>query len=587
MKNIRNFVIIAHIDHGKSTLADRFLEITKTVEHRDLKEQHLDRMDLERERGITIKLQPVRMIYNLKLTTYDLNLIDTPGHVDFSYEVSRSLAAVEGAILVVDATQGIQAQTLANLHQAQKQNLVIIPVMNKIDLPNADIEKTRAEIVELLDVPEEDILAISAKTGEGVSRVLEEVINKVPPPKEKNSELSRALIFDSVFDDYRGVVAYIRVVDGNFRAGEKIQFLGTKTQDEILEVGYFSPDYVKKDTLSAGEIGYIVTGLKDISKCRVGDTIVKLKVESEKLKIEALQGYREPKPMVFAGIYSADGEINKLREALEKLKLNDSSLTYEVENSQAFGFGFKVGFLGLLHLEIVQERLEREYGLNLVITTPKVNYQLASPVGGQSVVSGQMKYQEPWVDLEIICPEKYLGKIMELAHHHRAIQKDINYLGDRAISYFEAPLSEIIMGFYDELKSVSQGYASMNYEFIGYRSGDLVQMDILIANEKVEALSQVVPRVQLQARAFLIVKRLKDLIPRQWFDVAIQAALGGKILARENIPAMKKDVTGYLYGGDISRKKKLWAKQAKGKKKMKKLGKVDIPSDVFIKLLRN
>ncbi len=583
MNNIRNFCIIAHIDHGKSTLADRFLEITHTVEKERMYAQYLDQMDLERERGITIKMQPVRMLYTINNTTYILNLIDTPGHVDFSYEVSRALAAVEGAILLVDATQGIQAQTLANLYQAQKQNLTIIPVINKIDLPNAEVEKTKAEIAELLKINRNEILAVSAKTGEGVENILNTIVKKVPQSIVNSNYNSRALIFDSVFDEYRGVVAYVRIVDGEFKIGDSIEFLGTKAQGEILELGYFSPKYVKQNKLSAGAIGYIVTGQKDINKCRVGDTIIaqmsNVKCQSFE-NIEPLAGYKEPKAMVFASIYSTDGKINQLRDALAKLKLNDASLTYEPESSGVFGFGFRCGFLGLLHLEIIKERLIREYGIDALITTPKVEYKEKNE--GQRII-----YEEPYVHLEIISPQEYMGQIMDLAHKHRAIQKDINYLASRVVLDYEVPLAEIIVNFYDELKSISAGYASMNYEFIGFRYGDLVKMDVLVAGEKIDVLSQIVPKEQLRLRANFIVKRLKDLIPKQMFEISIQAAMSGKILARENIPALKKDVTGYLYGGDISRKKKLWAKQARGKKKMKKLGKVDIPTDVFINLLKN
>lgn len=585
--NIRNFCIIAHIDHGKSTLADRFLEITNTVAKEKMRAQYLDQMDLERERGITIKMQPVRMIWQSQITNskqeFILNLIDTPGHVDFSYEVSRALAAVEGAILLVDATQGIQAQTLANLYQAQKQNLAIIPVINKIDLPNAEVEKTKMEIADLLKTDPNHILQVSAKTGEGVEKILDRIIEVVPPPIISPTDFSRALIFDSIFDEYRGVVAYVRAVDGEFKTGDKIEFLGTKAEGEILELGYFSPKYIKQNKLSAGEIGYIVTGQKDITKCRVGDTIIAQmpNVQCQRFEnIKPLAGYKEPKAMVFASIYSTDGKINQLRDALSKLKLNDASLTYEPESSGVFGFGFRCGFLGLLHLEIIKERIMREYGIDALITTPKVEYK--EKKDGSKIV-----YEEPYVHLEIISPQEYMGQVMDLAHNHRADQKDINYLADRVLLDYELPLSEIIINFYDELKSISAGYASMNYEFIGYRYGDLVKMDVLVASEMIDVLAQIVPREQLRFRANFIVKRLKDLIPKQMFEVSIQAAMGGKILARENIPALKKDVTGYLYGGDISRKKKLWAKQTRGKKKMKKLGKVDIPTDVFINLLKN
>jgi GTP-binding protein LepA len=619
---IRNFCIIAHVDHGKSTLADRFLELTKTVEVREMKEQYLDRMDLERERGITIKLQPVRMLYkmlndklplqsssgramsnlshlkqveadqiqnpngknnkwklkieNLKLSDseYILNLIDTPGHVDFSYEVSRSLAACEGAVLLVDATQGIQAQTLANLYQAQKLGLTIIPVINKIDLPNADLENSVQELASLLKIDENEIIKVSAKTGKNVNQVLDAIVEKVKSPSGNIEKPLRALIFDSNYDPYRGVVAYVRIIDGFVKRGSKIKLIETKISDESLEVGYFAPDYTAKDSLDVGEIGYIVTGLKQVSECRVGDTIT-----LNDASVEPLPGYKEPVPMVFAGIYTVDGEVNKLREGLQKLKLNDASLTFEPESSKAFGFGFRSGFLGTLHLEIVKERLEREYNLNLVITTPQVAYK-------EKNVSGRSEFEEPWAKVEIVTPEQHIGSLMELLKQARGIYKSTKYLSDKVVLEYETPLASIIVNFYDKLKSYSSGYASMNYDLIGYRSGNLVKMDVLIAGEKIDVLAQIVDRGELVHKAQFIVKRLKDLIPRQMFEVSIQAAVGGKILARENIPAMKKDVTGYLYGGDITRKRKLWEKQKEGKKKMKKLGRVDIPTDVFIKLLK-
>jgi GTP-binding protein LepA len=574
---IRNFAIIAHIDHGKSTLADRLLELTGTVESRQMKEQYLDRMDLERERGITIKLQPVRMMYEISGSEYILNLIDTPGHVDFSYEVSRSLAATEGAILLVDATQGIQAQTLANLFQAQKQNLTIIPVINKIDLPNADVDKTKAELSNLLKINPEEIIPVSAKTGENVDKVLEAIVSRIPAPKGDSQKPFRALIFDSNYDLYRGVVAYVRIVDGNVNQKEKIKFISSGKIDEALETGFFSPDYKQKNSLETGEIGYIVTGLKEVSECGVGDTI---SLDQSLEKIEPLPGYKIPTPMVFAGIYTIDGEVNKLREALYKLKLNDSSLYFEPENSKAFGFGFRTGFLGTLHLEIIKERLEREYNLNLIITTPQVAYK-------EKQVGSKIEYEEPWSNVEIITPQTYIGPIMDLFNHIRGIYQSTEYLGDRVILKYSAPLASIIVNFYDKLKSISSGYASMSYEVTNYQSGDLVKMDILIAGEKIDVLSQIVHTSQIKEKPQNIVRRLKELIPRQWFEISIQAAIGGKIMARENIPALKKDVTGYLYGGDITRKRKLWEKQAKGKKKMKKLGRVDIPTNVFIELLKN
>lgn len=608
IKKIRNFAILAHIDHGKSTLADRFLELTKTIEARQMKEQILDQMDLERERGITIKLQPVRMKYINQGQEYILNMIDTPGHVDFSYEVSRSLAAVEGAILLVDATQGIQAQTLANLYQAQKQDLDIIPIINKIDLPNAQIEKTATEISNLLKIKKGKILKVSAKTGENVESILSTIVQCIKSPNGDQNRPLRALIFDSIYDSYRGVIAYVRIVDGRVEKGDKVKLLATNAQDEALEVGYFTPKLTSSKSLETGEIGYIVTGFKDISQCRVGDTITSIsneipnpnfqnpkKLQATSYRLQALPGYKEPQSMVFAGVYSTDGEVNKLRDAIGKLKLNDASLFYEPENSKAFGFGFRCGFLGLLHLEIFRERLEREYDLNLIITTPQVAYK-------KDKIGGKIQYQEPWANLEIIAPQQYIGAIMGYLGNVRAIYKSTEYIGERVVLKYETPLASIIMGFYDKLKSITSGYASMSYEMTDYRQEDLVRMNILVAGEKVDVLSQIVHRSQLQSRAHAIVKRLKELIPRQMFQVAIQATVGahltcstdsrqagsgqGKIIARENIPALRKDVTGYLYGGDVTRKRKLLEKQKKGKKKMQKLGRVDIPTDIFIKLLK-
>lgn len=573
-KNIRNFCIIAHIDHGKSTLADRMLELTETISKNKMKDQVLDRMDLERERGITIKLQPVRMKFSYENEDFELNLIDTPGHVDFSYEVSRTLAAVEGAILLVDATQGIQAQTLANLYQAIDQNLEIIPVINKIDLPNADVDKTKKEVAQLLSISEDEILAVSAKTGQNVSSIFPEIIKRVPAPRIENEKALKALIFDSVYDKYRGVVAYVRVVEGKIEKNDIIKFFANKTVDKALEVGYFAPDYMPKENLNSGEIGYIVTGLKNIDLCKVGDTIT-----LEKEEIEPLPGYKGVKPMVFAGIYTKDGNVGKLRDALEKLSLNDSALSMQPENSMAFGSGFRCGFLGLLHLEIIKERLTREYNLDLIITSPKVDYK-------ERMEGGKIVYAEPWVRLEIVTPTIYIGQIMDLTISIRGIYKSTEYIGDRAILHFEAPLANIITNYYDKLKSVSAGYASLNYDFCEFREGSLLKMDVLVAGEKFDTLSQIVHKDELMSAGKRITSKLKEHLPKQMFKVTIQAAVGGKIIAREDISPLKKDVAGYLYGGDISRKKKLWAKQAKGKKKMQKLGRMDIPTDVFIKILK-
>ncbi|OIN88845.1 MAG: elongation factor 4 [Candidatus Nealsonbacteria bacterium CG07_land_8_20_14_0_80_40_10] len=567
---IRNFVIISHIDHGKSTLADRLLELTNTVPKDKMRAQYLDMMDLERERGVTIKMAPVRMIWKDSI----LNLIDTPGHVDFAYEVSRALAAVEGALLLVDATAGIQAQTLFNLEKAQKQNLKIIPIINKIDSPAAQIEKTQEELVSL-GFQKEEILQISAKTGQNVQNVLKAIIERIPPPIENLQNPLKALIFDLLYDQYKGVIAYVRVFDGTIAKNEKIKFLIGETEGEILELGYFKPQFATASKISAGEIGYLKTGIKEISKIMVGDTITLASIahHGQDLKIA---GYQQPKPMVFASIYPIEGENHKkLADALGKLKLNDYSLSFNFERSKALGAGFRCGFLGLFHLEITKERLERESALELIVTSPTVDIQVT-----------EHGYREPYVDLEIITPQQYLGQAMELAQSHRGQYKEIKYLGDRVIVLYENPLSEIIIGFYDQLKNLSEGYASMNYQFSGYRDADLVQLDILIAGEKVEPMTQIVARSKSESTSRNIVKKLKDLVPRQLYKVSLQAAIGAKIVAREDIPAMRKDVTAPLYGGDVTRKRKLLEKQKKGKKRLKHLGKVDIPSDLFLELLK-
>ena len=608
---IRNFCIISHVDHGKSTLADRMLEITETVSREKMHPQMLDTMDLERERGITIKLQPVTMQYKYKVIshplsvqkntdnrlpiTYTLNLIDTPGHVDFSYEVSRSLAAVEGAILLVDATQGIQAQTLANLHIAKEHKLKIIPVVNKIDLPGAKIEETKKELSELFrpkadpplaeNIAESEILECSAKTGEGIEKILEKIILDIPAPRGDRAGELKALIFDSVFDEFRGAIAYVRVFDGEAKKGKKIKFQATGKIEEADEVGKFRLKYDPLEILEAGMIGYIVTGERDIKNIKVGDTITHESPTSR----SPIAGFKIPKPFVYASFYSQGGDPSLLRKSLEKLSLNDSSLNFTPEVSQSFGQGFRCGFLGLLHMEIAKVRLEREYNLDLIVTQPQVEY-----IKSQNSNLKSQNYEEPWVKLEIITPQEYLGPVMELAQSRRAIYLDTKYLGEadnsystRAILEYEAPLAEIIIDFYDKLKSISQGYASQNYEFLEYRKSDLVKMDILIAGEKVEEFSRIVPRLRVQQEGKNLVARLKELIPRQMFEVSLQAAIGGKIIARENIQAMKKDVTAKLYGGDVTRKNKLLKKQAKGKKKMKRLGKVDIPDNVFIDVLKS
>jgi len=755
--NIRNFCIIAHIDHGKSTLADRLLELTGTVSKREMKEQLLDQMDIERERGITIKLQPVRMDYEAQISadlartgadltqneegngllygdltykirgavfkvkkelgsghkeviyqkaleeefkkiglnfereksidifyndkkigvyrpdfivdnkvilelkalpfigkneerqswtylkgsnhkllllinfspldvqikrivydsardlmrtnadgqresalsprqSYVLNLIDTPGHVDFSYEVSRSLAAVEGAILLVDATQGVQAQTLANLYLAIEQNLVVIPVINKIDLPASDVPRVENEIINLLGCAKEDILRVSAKTGEGVLAVLDEVVKKVPSPKVEAEQPLRALIFDSTFDDYRGVVAYVRVVEGKVKRGDKIKMMATGAEEEVLEVGVFKPKLVKKDELVSGEIGYVITGLKQVADCRVGDTITLAK---DFAAVEPLHGYREVKPMVFAGIFCKEGnEYSELREAIEKLKLNDASLTYEPEHSTALGFGFRCGFLGMLHLDVMQERLHREYNLDLIITVPSVAYKIHKTSGEILTIKSPQELpdpskldfiEEPIMAVDIVSPKDYLGSIMKLTQEKRGVYLTTEYLDDKiAVLHYTMPLASLIIDFYDKLKSVSAGYASLNYDFKGYNRVDVVKMDILVAQDPVEALSTIVYRDEAQTAGRKVVEELKKILPRQMFEVKLQAAIGGKIIASEKIPARRKDVTAGLYGGDVTRKRKVLEKQKKGKKKMMAMGmgKVDIPPEAFIAVLK-
>lgn len=585
---IRNFCIIAHIDHGKSTLADRLLEHTGTISKREMKDQLLDQMDLERERGITIKLQPVRMQWQ----GYELNLIDTPGHVDFTYEVSRSLLAVEGALLLVDATQGIQAQTLANLYLALDQNLMIIPVINKIDLPNAQIEKVALEIMNVLGCERSEIVLASGKTGQGVDDVLQAVIDRVPVPRESISNDLRALIFDSVYDEYRGVIAYIRVFDGTLKAGDDIKFVSTSTPTDSLEVGYFSPKQIKSASISAGEIGYIVTGLRDVSLSRVGDTIT-----GAKNKVEPLPGFKEVKPMVYAGVFCKDGsDFSKLREAIEKLKLNDASLSYEPENSQALGFGFRCGFLGLLHLEIFQERLRREFNLDLIVTTPSVAYNLTFNDGREEIIYNPSSFpdptniqrvEEPIMKVDIFTPKDYLGQVMQLATVKRGVYLNTEYLDEQlAVLHYEIPLTQLVVDFYDLLKSLTAGYASLNYDFLKYESTDVVKMDIAVAEEKVEALSLITYRDSAHGVGKKIVETLKEVLPQQQFMVKIQAMVGGKIVAAERISAMKKDVTAKLYGGDWSRRAKLLEKQKKGKKKMMGLGRVEIPTEAFLAVLK-
>lgn len=604
ISEIRNFCIIAHIDHGKSTLADRMLELTGTVEKRKMKDQILDGMDIERERGITIKLQPVTMNYRGHL----LNLIDTPGHVDFSYEVSRSLAAVETAVLLVDCTQGIQAQTLANLYLALDQNLTIIPVVNKIDLPAADIEKTKREIIDLLGCREDEIICASGKTGAGVTEVLDAVINLGPAPSEpqiadQGPDVLRALIFDSKYDIYRGVVAYIRVFNGALKKGDKIRLIATKAESEVLDCGVFKPDYVSTGHLKAGEIGYVVTGFKQVADCRVGDTVTFVKNVEAGATVEPLAGYKEVRPMVFASIFPREGnDFKELREAMDKLKLNDAALSYEPERSDALGFGFRCGFLGLLHLEVFQERLRREYDLDLIVTMPSVAYKVFKSSGEEIIIRSPQRLpdptqiehiEEPWVKLDIITPKTYLGNVIKLAQDKKGIYKNTEYIsaeGDdsRVLLHYEIPLAAILTDFYDKIKSVSAGYASINYEYLDYRAADVVKMDILVAEEPIEALSTIVYRDDSFRQGREIVDILKDNLSKQMFAIKIQAAIHGKVIAAEKLSAMRKDVTAKLYGGDVTRKRKLLEKQKKGKKKMMAAGKgsVEIPPDTFVKILK-
>ncbi|MBI5906703.1 elongation factor 4 [Candidatus Saccharibacteria bacterium] len=588
-ESIRNFCIIAHIDHGKSTLADRLLELTGTVEMRNMKAQMLDRMDLEQERGITIKLAPVRMKYK----DYELNLIDTPGHVDFSYEVSRSLEAVEGAILVVDASQGIQAQTLANVYLAMAADLKIIPVLNKIDLPAADVERVTAEVVSLLGCKKEDILLVSAKTGQGVDAVLDRVVSEIPAPSGIAQAPTRALIFDSYYDDYRGVILYIRMVDGHIGKNDAVRMMATDAQGLALETGCLNPDMLSMGKLSTGEIGYIVTNLKTTKEARVGDTVTLISHNS----ITPLPGYKEFKPFVYAGFFPESNEhYQTLKEAVEKLGLSDSALQSEPENSPVLGFGLRLGFLGLLHMDIVRERLEREYGLDLIITNPSTDYQVKLTTGAELAiksaselpdVSGIELIREPWVKGEIVCPVSYVGAVIQLIVNSRGHQKHLDYVDARlAVIDFEAPLANLLTDFYDQLKSITSGYGSFNYELSDYRAEDLVKLDFYIAGDRVDALSLMVHRSEADRLARSTVEKLKQVIPRQQFKVSLQAAIGGKFIAREDISAFRKDVTTGLYGGDVSRKKKVLAKQKKGKERMKRFGKVDIPAEAFAVMLK-
>lgn len=590
---IRNFCIIAHIDHGKSTLADRMLSITGVVEDRNMRAQYLDRMDIERERGITIKSQAVRLPWRSGLDNqeYILNMIDTPGHVDFTYEVSRSLAACEGAVLLVDCAQGIEAQTLANLYLAMENNLTIIPVLNKIDLPAAQPEKFAEELANLIGCKPEDCLRVSGKTGEGVEVLLDQITKQIPAPVGDPKAPTRALIFDSVYDSYRGVVTYVRVVDGHLSPRDQIQMYSTGVRHEMLEVGVISPEPIASKGLGVGEVGYLITGVKDVRQSRVGDTVTTYNNPAT----VPLAGYKDPKPMVFSGLFPLDGaEYPMLREALDKLQLNDAALVFEPESSAALGFGFRCGFLGLLHMEIVRERLEREAGLTLISTAPSVVYNVTLDDGKKLVVTNPSEYpdgkiaevQEPIVKATILAPSEFIGTIMELCQQRRGVQKGMDYLSeDRIEIRYTLPLAEIVFDFFDQLKSRTRGYASLDYEPIGEESGDLVKVDILLQGEKVDAFSQIVHRDKAYAYGVSMTGKLHELIPRQQFEVPIQAAIGAKIIARENIRAIRKDVLAKCYGGDITRKRKLLEKQKEGKKRMKMVGRVEVPQEAFIAAL--
>ena len=585
---IRNFSIIAHIDHGKSTLADRILEMTGAVSKREMKDQLLDNMDLERERGITIKLNAVKLEYN----GYILNLIDTPGHVDFSYEVSRSLAACEGAILVVDAAQGIEAQTLANLYLALANDLTIIPVINKIDLPNANICKVKQELIDVLGFKEEEIILCSAKTGEGVKDIVDAVIARIDPPKIDLESKTRALIFDSYFDSYRGVILLVKVVEGSISIGDKIKMLATGKTFEVIELGVHTPKEVKYKTLKSGEVGFIAAAIKDISSVSVGDTVTTLKNQAT----EPLAGYKEMKPMVFSGIFPTEAnKYEELKEALEKLKLNDAALSFEPETSEALGFGFRIGFLGLLHMDVIITRLEREFNIGIIATSPSVIYKVTLTDGTIIEVDSPNKMpdkvkiqniEEPYIYTNIISPNEYIGAIMELCQNKRGIYKSMEYIDTSRVNvHYEIPLSEIVYDFYDKLKSTTKGYASFDYELSGYKESNLVKMDILLNGEVVDALSVIVHKDFAYTKGRSIVNKLKELIPRQMFQIPIQASVGSKVIARENISAMRKNVLAKCYGGDVSRKRKLLEKQKEGKKRMKMVGAVEVPQEAFLAVL--
>lgn len=591
-ENIRNFSIIAHIDHGKSTLADRLLEITGAVSKREMKDQILDSMDLERERGITIKLNAVKLNYKYKDEDYVINLIDTPGHVDFSYEVSRSLAACEGAILVVDAAQGIEAQTLANLYLAMEQDLTIIPVINKIDLPNADIPRVKKELVDVLGFNENDIILCSAKTGEGVQDILDAVIEKIPEPKINVEDKTRSLIFDSYFDPYRGVVLLVKLVDGKIKIGDTIKMMATNSTLEVVELGVHTPKEEKYNELKSGEVGYVAASIKDISTVSVGDTITVVGREAT----EPIKGYKKMKPMVFSGIFPTEpNRYEELKEALIKLKLNDAALSFEPETSEALGFGFRIGFLGLLHMDVIITRIEREFNIGIIATSPSVVYEVTLTDGSIIEVDAPSKMpektkinyiKEPYIYTNIIAPSEYIGAIMELCQNKRGIYKSVDYIDSTRIDvHYEIPLSEIVYDFYDRLKSTTKGYASFDYELCGYKESSLVKMDILLNGEIVDALSVIIHKDFAYQKGRAIVKKLRELIPRQMFQIPIQASIGSKVIARENISALKKNVLAKCYGGDVSRKRKLLEKQKEGKKRMKMVGTVEVPQEAFLAVL--